>query len=66
MAFRPPRVDGWDKFLLEIQGMEQKNLTLETLRKLLNDEIRAWARKKLVQSKSLMELLEFSINRYHN
>jgi type I restriction enzyme, R subunit len=46
--------------------MEQKNLTLETLRKLLNDEIRAWARKKLVQSKSLMELLEFSINRYHN
>ncbi len=55
-----------EEFLLEIQGMEHKNVALETLRKLLNDEIRARAKKNLVQSKSLMELLENSINRYHN
>jgi type I restriction enzyme, R subunit len=55
-----------EEFLLEIKGMEHKNLALETLKKLLNDEIRARAKKNLVQSKSLMELLEESINRYHN
>jgi len=55
-----------DEFLLEIQGMKHKNLALETLRKLLNDEIRARARKNLVQSKTLMELLESSIKRYNN
>ncbi len=55
-----------EEFLLEIQGMEHKNIALETLKKLLNDEIRARAKKNLVQSKTLMELLEDSINRYHN
>ncbi|MBW6475013.1 MAG: DUF3387 domain-containing protein, partial [Anaerolineaceae bacterium] len=55
-----------EEFLLEIQGMEHKNLALETLKKLLNDEIRARARKNLVQSKTLMELLENSIKRYNN
>ncbi|MDW7755877.1 MAG: HsdR family type I site-specific deoxyribonuclease, partial [Brevefilum sp.] len=55
-----------EEFLLEIQGMAHKNLALETLKKLLNDEIRARARKNLVQSKTLMELLENSIKRYNN
>lgn len=55
-----------EEFLLEIKGMEHKNVALETLKKLLNDEIKARAKKNLVQSKSLMELLENSINRYHN
>jgi type I restriction enzyme R subunit len=55
-----------EEFLLEIKGMEHKNLALEVLRKLLNDEIKARARKNLVQSKKLMELLEESIKRYHN
>jgi len=55
-----------EEFLLEIQGMEHKNLALETLKKLLNDEIKARAKKNLVQSKKLMELLESSIKRYHN
>jgi len=55
-----------EEFLLEIQGMEHKNVALETLKKLLNDEIRARAKKNLVQSKTLMDLLENSINRYNN
>ena len=41
-----------EEFLLEIQGMEHKNLALETLKKLLNDEIKARAKKNLVQSKN--------------
>ena len=55
-----------EEFLLEVQGMEHKNVALEVLRKLLNDEIKARSKKNLVQSKSLMEMLEESIRRYHN
>ena len=55
-----------EEFLLEIKGMEHKNLALETLKKLLNDEIKSRTKKNLVQSKSLMEMLENSIKKYHN
>ncbi len=55
-----------EDFLLEIKGMEHKNVAIETLKKLLNDEIKARTKKNLVQSKSLMEMLEESIKRYHN
>ena len=55
-----------EEFLLEIKNMEHKNVALEVLRKLLNDEIKARMKKNLVQSKSLMEMLEESLQRYHN
>src|SRR5690554_3691829 len=55
-----------EEFLLELKGMEHKNVALEVLKKLLNDEIKARSKKNLVQSKSLMEMLENSIKRYHN
>jgi len=55
-----------DEFLLEIRGMEHKNISLEVLRKLLNDEIRARAKKNLIQSQSLLEMLEKALRRYHN
>ena len=53
-------------FLLELKGMEHKNVALEVLKKLLNDEIKSRSRKNLVKSKSLMEMLENSIKKYHN
>ncbi len=55
-----------EDFLLEIKGMEHKNIALETLKKLLNDEIKTRTKKNLVQSRSLMEMLENSIKKYHN
>jgi len=55
-----------DDFLLEIKGMEHKNLALETLKKLLNDEIKSRAKTNLIQSRSLMEMLENSIQKYQN
>ncbi|MEA0971129.1 Restriction endonuclease subunit R [Candidatus Megaera venefica] len=55
-----------EEFLLEIKGMEYKNVALETMKKLLNDEIKARTKKNLVESKSLMEMLEDSIKRYHS
>lgn len=55
-----------EEFLMELKGMEQKNIALEVLKKLLNDEIKSRARKNLVKSKSLMEMLEAAIKKYHN
>ena len=55
-----------EEFLLEVKNMEHKNIALEVLKKLLNDEIRARIKKNLIQGKSLLEMLENSIKRYHN
>ena len=55
-----------EEFLLELKGMEHKNIALEVLRKLLNDELKARAKKNLVQSKTFLEMLENSIKKYHN
>ena len=55
-----------EDFLLELKGMEHKNVALEVLKKLLNDEIKSRSKKNLVKSKSLMEMLENSIKKYHN
>jgi type I restriction enzyme R subunit len=55
-----------EEFLLEVQGMKHKNIALEVLKKLLNDEIKTRMKTNLVQSKSLMEMLENSIKKYHN
>lgn len=55
-----------EDFLLEIKNMQRKNIAMEVLKKLLNDEIRARAKTNLVQSKTLMEMLENAIRRYHN
>ncbi len=55
-----------DEFLMELKDMQHKNVALEVLKKLLNDEIKARTKTNLVQSKKLLEMLELSINRYHN
>ncbi len=55
-----------EEFLMELKGMEHKNIALEVLKKLLNDELKVRAKKNLVQSKSLMEMLENAIKKYHN
>jgi len=55
-----------DEFLAEIQGMERKNLALELLKKLLNDEIKLRARKNFIQSRKFSEMLENAIKKYQN
>lgn len=55
-----------EEFLMEVRNMEHKNIAFEVLQKLLNDEIRARMKRNLVQSRTLMEMLEDSIRKYHN
>jgi type I restriction enzyme R subunit len=55
-----------EEFLMELKGMEHKNVALEVLKKLLNNEIKSRAKKNLVKSKTLREMLENTIKKYHN
>lgn len=55
-----------DEFLSEVSAMPQKNLAVELLRKLLSGEIRARARKNVVQARSFAAMLEQAIRRYQN
>jgi type I restriction enzyme R subunit len=55
-----------DKFLKEIEGMKYKNVAVELLKKLLNDEIKIRSKHNLAKSKSLMEMLDGAIKRYQN
>jgi type I restriction enzyme, R subunit len=55
-----------DEFLAELKGYEHKNVALEVLKKLLSDELKARAKRNLVQSRSLMEMLESAIKKYQN
>lgn len=55
-----------EEFLAELKGHVHKNVAMEVLKKLLSDELKARAKKNLVQSKSLMEMLENAIKKYHN
>ena len=55
-----------DEFLEEVRHMPQRNLALEVLKKLLNDEIKVRSRKNLVQSRSFAVMLEQTIRKYQN
>lgn len=55
-----------DDFLAELKGYQHKNVALEVLKKLLNDELKVRAKRNLVQSRSLMEMLEAAIKKYQN
>lgn len=55
-----------DEFLKRVAALEQKNLALETLRKLLSDQIRITERTNIVQSKKFREALEDAMLRYTN
>ena len=55
-----------DEFLDRVAALEQRNLALETLRKLLNDQIRITERRNIVQSRRFREALEEAMLRYTN
>jgi type I restriction enzyme R subunit len=55
-----------DEFLAEVQDMPQRNLAVDLLQKLLNDEIKVRAKSHLVQSRSFATLLEQSLRKYQN
>ncbi|KAB8140729.1 type I restriction endonuclease subunit R [Chloroflexia bacterium SDU3-3] len=55
-----------EDFLAEVRGLPHKNLAVELLRKLLDDEIKTRQRTSLVQSRAFSEKLEASVRAYQN
>jgi type I restriction enzyme R subunit len=55
-----------DEFLETVKKSEHKNLQLELLKKLLNDEIKSQGGKNVVQARRFSEMLERTLLRYQN
>lgn len=55
-----------DEFMAEIQGMPRKNLALELLKRLLNNEIKNRSKTNLIQSKKFSEMLAQAVKRYQS
>lgn len=55
-----------DDFLETVKKSEHKNLQLELLKKLLNDEIKSQSGKNVVQARRFSEMLERTLLRYQN
>jgi type I restriction enzyme R subunit len=55
-----------DQFLSDVRGMTHRNLAVELLKKLLNDEVKSRSKHNLVQARSFADLLEKSVRRYQN
>ena len=55
-----------DEFLDSLGQMPQKNLAIELLRKLLNNEIKIRSRHNVVRAKLFSELLEGNLRKYQN
>ena len=55
-----------DEFLAEVRGMPHRNLAVELLQKLLNEEIAIRRRKNVVQARSFTDLLGQTLRKYEN
>ncbi len=55
-----------EEFLQDVKGMKNKNLSLELLKKILNDEIKVRLKFNITEGKNLLEMLEASIKKYQN
>ncbi|MEM9969619.1 MAG: type I restriction endonuclease subunit R [Pseudomonadota bacterium] len=55
-----------EEFLAEVREMNQKNLAVEALKKLLNGEIAARTRSNVVKQEEFSQRLRDAIARYHN
>ena len=55
-----------DEFMQEMKGYQHKNIALETLKKLLADEIKIRGQRSVTQGKKLMDMLSTAIKGYQN
>ena len=55
-----------DEFLAEVGKTKEKNLAVETLRRLLAGEIKARSADNIVQARKLSERLDETLRRYHS
>jgi type I restriction enzyme, R subunit len=54
------------EFLEEVRRLPQKNLAIEALRKLLDDQLKTQSKKNLVQSRLFSDMVQKTIQKYQN
>jgi type I restriction enzyme R subunit len=55
-----------EEFLTEAREMRHKNLAIELLKKILNDEIKTRLKFNITEGRKLLDMLEASIKKYQN
>ena len=55
-----------DDFLAEVKNLPYRNLAVELLKKLINDEIKTRSKKNVVQARSFAEMLKNAVAKYQN
>ncbi|MCV5779390.1 DUF3387 domain-containing protein, partial [Escherichia coli] len=55
-----------EEFLQEMKDYQHRNIALETLKKLLSDEIKVRSNQSITQGKKLIDMLTSAINGYQN
>ncbi|WP_028778893.1 type I restriction endonuclease subunit R [Shimazuella kribbensis] len=55
-----------EDFMEEVKALEQKNLAVELLKRLLKSEVRSFGKRNLVKSKKFSEMLDQAILKYQN
>jgi type I restriction enzyme R subunit len=55
-----------DQFLAEIKGLPQKNLALELLKRLLEDDVKSRSTRNAAQGKKFSEMLQAAVKRYQS
>jgi type I restriction enzyme R subunit len=55
-----------DEFLAEVRNSERKNLAVEALQKLLNDEIKVRFKRNVIKSAAFSEMLQAALQKYKN
>jgi type I restriction enzyme R subunit len=55
-----------EEFLAEIRGMDRKNLAVEALQRLLNDEVKVRFSTNAVKARSFADMLEKALQKYKN
>lgn len=54
-----------DEFLVEVRALQQRNIAVELLRRLIENEVKARRRTNLVQARSFAEMLQQALERYN-
>lgn len=55
-----------DEFLAEVQNMKHKNLAVEALRRLLQDQISSKMKNNVIQQRSFFDMLNSAVKKYTN
>jgi type I restriction enzyme R subunit len=55
-----------EEFLQDVKDMKHKNLGIELLKKILNDEIKIRLKFNITEGKNLLDMLETSLKKYQN